>query len=412
MSGSAFVDSKAVFQGRARAMGITQAVISDMELKGWSTIATFAFSSGHVPGSRDETLFADQVLIPLLGAANHIHAPLLRRLFFECFTLLSAELKSKVEKGPEEGTRKLADPERRVRFRQLESQVQGLVIVDQWEPAYSLTDVYVDMFEKNTLVYVPWDKCISRPTELLGGRKDSSWRAGADKSVREVESITFAKADYSSDFKLYQLLARRGMAIHMAGMMTYAAHDKWVQSLIAEMHREQPAGWNKVSIDQLQRADIELWTRVSEATRDGLQRDARGRLPVEESFTRLMDSPQVRLMLLPTQGRMQPITVDKQNVSRQGHSQQQTQGAQAKSGQGKPQSSSSGQQAVGGVSKAQKRKTKQLNRTKKYGASKTPEGKDICYAFNGDGCNVSNCAREHVCQGCFGRHSKRQCPQL
>ena len=43
-------------------------------------------------------------------------------------------------------------------------------------------------------------------------------------------------------------------------------------------------------------------------------------------------------------------------------------------------------------------------------ASMTPDGKQICYAYNAQGCKDKNCARVHCCrvQGCFGEHPAHQ----
>ena len=42
--------------------------------------------------------------------------------------------------------------------------------------------------------------------------------------------------------------------------------------------------------------------------------------------------------------------------------------------------------------------------------STTPDGKQICYAFNAQGCKNKSCARVHVCRvaGCFGDHAAHQ----
>ena len=90
------VDSTAVFEGRARTIGLTDDVIQALGLRGWTTHATFAFAVATQPGA-DEQAFADGVLIPVLGQADHVAAPKLRRLFFEAHTLTSADLRRKVD---------------------------------------------------------------------------------------------------------------------------------------------------------------------------------------------------------------------------------------------------------------------------------------------------------------------------
>ena len=104
------VDSNAVFEARARGIGLSDAVITEMARRGWTSHATFAFSVATQPGV-DEQAFLDGVVIPILGAAEHIDAPKLRRLFFEAHTLTSADLRRKVDATEQEAPRKLPAPE-------------------------------------------------------------------------------------------------------------------------------------------------------------------------------------------------------------------------------------------------------------------------------------------------------------
>ena len=44
-------------------------------------------------------------------------------------------------------------------------------------------------------------------------------------------------------------------------------------------------------------------------------------------------------------------------------------------------------------------------------ARTTPDGRPICFAFNGKGCTgPPGCDRVHVCRSCFGDHPMSQCP--
>ena len=61
------------------------------------------------------------------------------------------------------------------------------------------------------------------------------------------------------------------------------------------------------------------------------------------------------------------------------------------------------------LTKTQKKKMKRESKKQKYGSSTTPEGLQICYAYNGDGCTKPNCQFKHVCQRCFQDHSARNC---
>ena len=45
----------------------------------------------------------------------------------------------------------------------------------------------------------------------------------------------------------------------------------------------------------------------------------------------------------------------------------------------------------------------------KKGKGHTPDGREVCFAYNGEGCNNHNCARLHVCRRCFGNHNQSNC---
>ena len=51
---SSMVDSKAVFTARAKAIGLTDAVLDDMGRRGWDTLGGYAFSCVYTPGSPDD----------------------------------------------------------------------------------------------------------------------------------------------------------------------------------------------------------------------------------------------------------------------------------------------------------------------------------------------------------------------
>ena len=105
------VDSNAVFESRALAIGISQDTVNALGLRGWVTHATFAFSVATNPGTGDDQPFIDGVLIPILGREDHVDAPKLRRLFYESHTLTAADLRRKVDANEQEAPRKLPPPE-------------------------------------------------------------------------------------------------------------------------------------------------------------------------------------------------------------------------------------------------------------------------------------------------------------
>lgn len=111
---ASLIESEAVFSSRLRACGL-EAYEAAFAAKGWKTLSTFAFASSWAPGSGDDTAFVNQVLRPILGGADHADTPKIRKLYFEAFTMVAADLRSKLEAGPDsdgQKVKKLAPVER------------------------------------------------------------------------------------------------------------------------------------------------------------------------------------------------------------------------------------------------------------------------------------------------------------
>eukprot|EP00973_Karenia_brevis_P043459 6022589-Karenia_brevis.AAC.1 len=65
------------------------------EPRGWTTVANFAFAANYIPGSPDDSAFINDVIVPVLGTIDHPMKPALRRLFFDCYTMLAADAQRK-----------------------------------------------------------------------------------------------------------------------------------------------------------------------------------------------------------------------------------------------------------------------------------------------------------------------------
>ena len=63
----------------------------------------------------------------------------------------------------------------------------------------------------------------------------------------------------------------------------------------------------------------------------------------------------------------------------------------------------------GQVSQKKQKKGKGGKGGKSYKNGHTPDGREVCFAYNGEGCNNHNCARLHVCRRCFGNHNQANC---
>ena len=211
------VDSTAVFETRARAIGISDAVLTAMNFRGWTTHATFAFSAATQPGA-DEQAFIDGVVVPVLGAPEHIDAPKLRRLFFESHTLTSADLRRKVDSNGQEAPRKPPAPEIAQRMELLQQRVEPLKIANVLEPSHQLINAIVQCVEDGRVRYIEWSKCTSRSQEVNNVKEDGDmrvWKADGSGNIRASHKEPSLTANLSTELDVHNALKRRGLPMRL-----------------------------------------------------------------------------------------------------------------------------------------------------------------------------------------------------
>ena len=302
------VDSNAVFETRARGIGLTDAVITAMAVRGWTSHATFAFSVATQPGV-DEQAFVDGVVIPILGAAEHIDAPKLRRLFFEAHTLTSADLRRKVDATETEAPRKLPAPEISQRLELLQQRINPIRIAKVLEPSHQLINSMVQCVEDGRVRYIEWSKCTSRTQEVNNVKEDGDLRiwktdgAGTIKAVHKEPSLT---ANLTTELDVHNALRRRGVAYEVAQAMSFEVHEQLLNFFFFELKKEPMEGFGAVTLQQLAAADRELHVRLAEMTRAGFRPGPAGELPLDIPTTTVLNGPELRWMLMPMPKRSAP----------------------------------------------------------------------------------------------------------
>ena len=67
---------------------------------------------GGTPSQADDTAFINDVVVPVLGRDDHPKKAILRRVYYEAYTLAAADMKRKVERTEDDAPRKLPAAER------------------------------------------------------------------------------------------------------------------------------------------------------------------------------------------------------------------------------------------------------------------------------------------------------------
>jgi len=237
------LDSEAVFHAKMQSMGLQAVHMTAISCFGWTTLASFAHSSAFSPGQQDDTVFAEKVLVPVLGSATHVGAARVRRLYFEAYTLMIAELKRSVERRDGDPPRHLPTAERASRLERVAARLVGLDVVGPMEPSNHLIDLVNALWEEDVIRYIEWRQCTTRSQEVNGLRREPGpassrlWQADSAGVIREKSVGQSFTADIGSDLRLKQALARRGIALEVCALMTYEAHKNLVDKLFAEYQR-------------------------------------------------------------------------------------------------------------------------------------------------------------------------------
>lgn len=116
--------------------------------------------------------------------------------------------------------------------------------------------------------------------------------------------------DTTTDLQLQWALQRRGLAFDQCSLISNAEHEVWVQQLLAQLTKDPPTGFARVSSSQVVRADRELFTLMAQEIGESLQPDAQGNFPMEVKLKELRTDPRVTMFLLPLP-RGAPKEVDK-----------------------------------------------------------------------------------------------------
>ena len=105
-------DSKPAFEERVREFGL-EAALPAFRTHHWDSFGALAFASSYVPGVGDDAVFVRDVVTSILGRHEHPSRHILRRPYYEAYTLAAADLKARQERcGDDAAPRQLPLAER------------------------------------------------------------------------------------------------------------------------------------------------------------------------------------------------------------------------------------------------------------------------------------------------------------
>ena len=397
-----------------------------MKTLGVESLADYALTSSYTPGMASDEKFVEDVITPLLGATPPAAKKIqLRKLFLECYINFSADMQRKAQRPEDdEKPRTLAVPERAERLKQLKAQMVGLQISGELEPSHTVTDKFVDMKEKNQLRILEWCEITRRDQELRNIKKDEYWSTTVQGFMKRELATVEVAADLSSEARLRFTLQRRGLAMQLAKLCGFLAHEKIVNFLMKEYNRVPPPRYHGVTLEQVHTADQEKFILLIEKTEGGFELTPPGQYPLDKLIDEVIGDWRIKSLLtaMPMASATQGVKRDsaaaelaelKQEMKRlKAVKDRQPKGNSGNSNGGKGSGSKGSNGKGGGNSKKNDNRKNTPMPKGLQGYSASHNGKAICFACNMEGCKSKGpeCKKGlHICVKCHGNHGLKQC---
>ena len=398
----ALVDSEAAFEQRLREVMPNVAAQQAILNGGIRSFSGLAFSSGtpqNPPTDEQFRAFSDNVLPVGYDMATYSS---FRRLHFEASTLVVAQLKAKVSGDPDEGRQKLPIVEKQARLEEQKLRLAGVDIDGELQPSFHLIDAVNNMIETNTIQWIAPSKATSRDQEVLQGAKNLP-------SVVQLEQHTLKlsapdanlEAECGSALQFQWCMQRRALALDQVRLSSWECQSKWISQLLTTLNAQPPPGHGRVSMEQLIKADKQLWIELGKAyTGRVVAAVGRDAPPYDADISRLRTDPRVTMYLL-------PLPLGTKSAASP---------ASASTSQGQPKPKIQPRKKIKPSKKAEKNKPEILSGMETV----TKDGQNICWSFNMEsGCQATiisgskpaKCPKGmHVCAFCHKpNHSQLVC---
>ena len=161
--------------------------------------------------------------------------------------------------------KRLPAAEKQSRLENQSKRLAGLRIVGELSPSHQLLDLTNSMVKTGVLTWVAPSKCSKRDDEVQANIKPSPSKLQIEQATLKVAQIPVATvADVRSELKLQWTLQHHGIAMDQCRLLDWAHHEDWVQGLLQSITKEGPSGFGTIKLEQMVRADKELWTLLAQ----------------------------------------------------------------------------------------------------------------------------------------------------
>ena len=295
------VDSAAAFERKCRELRGGDELFDGLSNLGVKDFSTLAFTLGTPQKAPSDQQFED-LGAKVFGVPTVGQLALLRKLHFEATTLIVASINEQVKSDTADPlglTKRLPAAEKQSRLENQMKRLTGLRLVGELSPSHQLLDLTNSMMESGVITWVAPSKCSKRDDEVQANIKPSPSTLQIEQTTLKVAQVpTATTADIGSELKMQWALQRRGIALDQCRLLDWAHHEDWVQWLLQSLTKDVPSGFSTIKLDQVIRADKELWTILAQQCTGSL-RPVNDVPALNAEFKRLTSDPRVTLYVLP-----------------------------------------------------------------------------------------------------------------
>lgn len=312
---SSTLDSEAAFVERAGQIGVPQWAVDKLIEKKFATFGKYAFSIVYSPQHVDDTPLRTFLSETLDEEPAPDMLAMLRRLFFEAHTMALSDVRQRIESSPDPSvaSRKLPVAERKARLDEQQARLKGVIYTPDTIPSNHLVDLCVEQCETGLLTYIKPEVCCSRAQEINAQKKDPTISTDATGMLRLGTKPQDLTCEAGTELKLRSAWQRRSLAMDMAGLASFETIEGWVQFLFSHLLREQPKGFQRITVQQLVDCDRQLFVLAAHTTMGKLQAPAGEAKPLDKTIDKLKDSTEVLQFL-------SPLPASKQDASKRDRS--------------------------------------------------------------------------------------------
>ena len=298
------VDSAAAFKERYCDSTIQlSAHAKRFEDAGWFTFADLVFSTTFTPQNGEEERYKADIVMKGLGDVDHKDRTKLRRLFFEAYTMVGADLRRTVESPSGNAPREIPNAELESRRDRTDARTKGVKLLGELDISDRLLIRAIEIYDSNKIGYMGLELCTKRDDALVGIQKNQEW----ESTPNLRGGFTFSRADdgrrvdVDGQFAFGYAMQRRSLALDMAEILDYENSEELRARLVAAIMEVPPPGFLPIGFEQILSADRCFWVEMGKLTRKGIKMQPDGR-PCDKVFEKVFQNFTFNMMLMPKQG--------------------------------------------------------------------------------------------------------------